>query len=90
MLNSNIIRLLELDVTFNMVCSDCGEPLICSHCDLPMVHHDMFGLAWCPKIYWGEEFEGSHGVSDTELAKAQMKAIDTQIKLLHEIRDDGA
>jgi hypothetical protein len=23
-----------------------------------MVHHDMFGMAWCPKLYWGEQYDG--------------------------------
>lgn len=40
----------------NEICEECGKPLICDHCGQFMVHHDSFGIAWCPYSYWGKRY----------------------------------
>ena len=41
------------------ICPECGDPFLCPTCLAPMVHHDMFGMAWCENIYFRGAHEGS-------------------------------
>lgn len=52
LLSSGGYSALEVDST-KRICPECGDPWICSHCGGEMVHHDIFGMAWCPEAYWG-------------------------------------
>ena len=51
-----VIERQKTELLEKLFCQECGEPFTCPDCLGPMVHHDMFGMAWCQKIM----YRGSH------------------------------